>query len=54
MAYVNAVAEVAEGLGHHPDIEVHWDTVTLRAWTHVRGGITDADLLLARRIDALD
>jgi len=54
LAYVNEVGRVAEEAGHHPDVELRWNTVTLRLWTHSRGGITDADLALARRIDALD
>ena len=51
--YVNRVAELAEALDHHPDIAISWDTVTFALWTHVSGGITERDLELARRIDAL-
>jgi len=54
MAYVNQVAELAEAANHHPDIEVHWNTVVLRLWTHSAGGITDQDLALADQIDGLD
>ena len=53
LAYVNAVGEVAEALDHHPDIDIRWNAVTLRLRTHSAGGITAADLELARRIDAL-
>ncbi len=53
LAYVNEVGRVAEEAGHHPDVSIHWDTVTLRLSTHSLGGITDADLDLAARIDAL-
>jgi len=53
LAYVNAVAGLAEEAGHHPDIDIRWDTVTLRLTTHSEGGITRLDLDLARRIDAL-
>lgn len=53
MAFVNQVAELAEAADHHPDIAISWNTVTLTLWTHVTGGITRADLDLARRIDAL-
>ncbi len=53
LAYVNDVGRLAEAAGHHPDVEISWDTVTLRLSTHSLGGITDADLALARRIDAL-
>ena len=54
MEFVNAVAEAAEAVDHHPDIHISWNTVSLELWTHVVGGITRADLDLAARIDALD
>jgi 4a-hydroxytetrahydrobiopterin dehydratase len=53
LAYVNEVGALAEEMDHHPDIEIRWNVVTLRLSTHSAGGITDADLELARRIDAL-
>ncbi|HVL94035.1 MAG TPA: 4a-hydroxytetrahydrobiopterin dehydratase [Acidimicrobiales bacterium] len=53
MAFVNAVAELAEARNHHPDIAVHWDTVELTLWTHTAGGVTAADLELAGALDAL-
>ena len=53
MAFVNRVAEAAEAANHHPDIDIRWNTVTLRAWTHTAGGITDKDRDLAARIDAI-
>ena len=30
------------GVNHHPDIDIRWNTVTLRLTTHSAGGITDA------------
>lgn len=51
--YVNAVGALAEEAGHHPDFAIHWNEVTMRLWTHTAGGITEADLALARRIDEL-
>lgn len=55
LAWVNAVGEVAEALGHHPDIDIRWNTVTLRLTTHSAGNtITDNDRALAHAIDALD
>ena len=53
LAYVNEVGRLAERAGHHPDVEIRWNTVTLRLSTHSLGGITDADVELARLIDAL-
>ena len=53
LAYVNAVGALAAEMNHHPDIDIRWNTVTLRLSTHSDGGITRLDLDLARRIDAL-
>jgi 4a-hydroxytetrahydrobiopterin dehydratase len=50
MAFVNRVAELAEERNHHPDIAVSWNTVTLTQWSHSAGGITAADVELARAI----
>ncbi|WP_137726224.1 4a-hydroxytetrahydrobiopterin dehydratase [Prescottella subtropica] len=50
---VDRVAEAAESLNHHPDIDIRWRTVTYTLSTHSAGGITTADLELARRIDTL-
>ena len=48
---VDAVAEIAGELGHHPDIDIRWTTITFTCSTHSKGGVTDADITLARRID---
>jgi len=53
LAYVQAVGELAEAMGHHPDIDIRWRTVVLRSTTHSAGGLTEADLALAARIDEL-
>src|SRR3954468_4901811 len=53
VAAIVAIADVAEELNHHPDIDLRWRTVHLTAVTHSSGGVTDLDLDLARRIDAL-
>ncbi len=54
LAYVNAVGELAEAADHHPDIEIRWDTVTLRLSTHSAGGLTEKDLDLAAAVDRLE
>jgi 4a-hydroxytetrahydrobiopterin dehydratase len=45
--FVNRVGELAEREGHHPDIEIHWNRVQLRWWTHVADAVTDRDYELA-------
>lgn len=48
---VNRVAEIAESVNHHPDIDIRWRTVTFRLSTHSEGGITEKDVSLAGEID---
>jgi len=43
----------AEELGHHPDLEISWDRVTVTISTHSEGGLTAADFELAKRIEQL-
>src|SRR4051812_44311462 len=50
---VRQVAEVAEAMDHHPDIDIRWRRVTFALSTHDAGGITVLDLELARAIDGL-
>jgi 4a-hydroxytetrahydrobiopterin dehydratase len=51
--FVNAVASVAESEGHHPNITVRYDTVTLELSTHDAAAITLFDFILAANIDTL-
>ena len=53
LAFVNRVATAAEEADHHPDIEIHWNRVKLRWWTHVTGTITERDRELAERTNVL-
>ena len=53
IAFVNAVAAVANRLNHHPDIALSWNEVTIRTWSHDVNAITERDAALAREIDAI-
>lgn len=53
LLYLGAVAYLAEGAGHHPDVAISWNKVTLTVSTHSAGGLTSADFALARQISAL-
>ncbi len=53
LAFINRVGALAEEADHHPDIANSWNKVTLSLTTHDRGGLTDLDFDLAKRIDAL-
>ncbi len=53
MAFVSAMADLAESEGHHPDFSVHYSTVDVEIWTHAAGGLTENDFILAAKIDRL-
>ena len=53
MLFVGAVAYLAEQAGHHPDILIEWNKVTLTLATHSAGGLTEADMGLAKAIGSL-
>jgi len=53
MLYVGAVAHLAQAAGHHPDIAISWNKVTLTLSTHSAGGLTENDFALAEQINAL-
>jgi 4a-hydroxytetrahydrobiopterin dehydratase len=53
VGFVEAIVGPAEEMGHHPDLEISWDKVTVRISTHSEGGLTAADFELAGRIDRL-
>ena len=53
MGFVNSVALLAEGMDHHPDIDIRWNKVKLALSTHSAGGLTEKDFKLAAMIDEL-
>jgi len=50
---IGRIADVAEELDHHPDIDLRWRTLHLTVVSHSAGAVTPMDLRLARRIDGL-
>lgn len=53
MAFVNAVAWVAHGEDHHPDLHVGYNRCAVRYSTHAIGGLSQNDFICAAKIDAL-
>jgi 4a-hydroxytetrahydrobiopterin dehydratase len=51
IGFVGRIAEAAERAGHHPDIDIRYDTVRLHLMTHSEKGITDKDFDLAKEIN---
>lgn len=54
LAFTNRVGELAEEVGHHPDIELGWGRVKLTVYTHKIDGLHEADFVFAAKVDALD
>ena len=53
MAFVSAVASLAEREDHHPDLQVSWGRCTVRWSTHSAGGVSLNDFICAAATDAL-
>jgi 4a-hydroxytetrahydrobiopterin dehydratase len=51
--FVEQLADVAESMQHHPDIDIRYNKVTLRAVTHSAGGVTQRDVELAAALTHL-
>lgn len=51
--FVDSLVEPAEAMGHHPDVAISWDKVTVTISTHSEGGLTAADFELAGKVDGL-
>jgi 4a-hydroxytetrahydrobiopterin dehydratase len=49
--FVQQIADVADGMDHHPDIDIRYTKVTFSLSTHDAGGITQRDLDLAKKIE---
>jgi 4a-hydroxytetrahydrobiopterin dehydratase len=47
---VDAVADAAEEMDHHPDIDVRYRRLLFRLSTHSAGGVTQLDVELAHRV----
>lgn len=53
IGFVVQVSLLAEKANHHPDIDIRWNRVTLALTSHDAGGLTDRDVSLAEKIEAL-
>jgi 4a-hydroxytetrahydrobiopterin dehydratase len=53
LAFTNRVGELAEKVGHHPDIYLAWGKVKLTLWTHTIDGLTESDFVFAAKVDQL-
>lgn len=54
MKFANQIAQLAQEMDHHPDINIYsYKNVKITLTTHSQGRITSKDILLAKQIDSL-
>jgi len=53
MAFVNALAWIANSENHHPDLEVGYGHCLVKYSTHAISGLSENDFICAAKIDAL-
>jgi 4a-hydroxytetrahydrobiopterin dehydratase len=53
MAFLNAVAWIANAEDHHPDFEAGYNYCRMEFSTHSVGGLSENDFICAAKIDAL-
>lgn len=50
-AFVQRLVAPAEGLEHHPDLDIRYNRVVVSLSTHDQGGLTSLDFQLAALVD---
>lgn len=53
VTFVNQLVEPAETAGHHPDLAISYNKVTVSLSTHDAGGLTEKDFAMAETISKL-
>ena len=53
IAFVNAIAWIANAEDHHPDLEVGYNYCRVEFSTHSVGGLSENDFICAAKLDAL-
>jgi len=53
IAFVNAIAWMANKENHHPDLEVHYNSCKVIYQTHAISGLSDNDFICASKVDRL-
>ena len=53
LAFTIQVGNLAENVGHHPDILLTYGAVRIQIYTHSVKGLTENDFILAAKIDRM-
>jgi 4a-hydroxytetrahydrobiopterin dehydratase len=51
--FVNRLVEPAEAAGHHPDLAISYNKVTISLTSHDAGGLTESDFKMAATLSKL-
>ena len=51
--YINKIVAPAEAAGHHPDLAISYNRVSISLTTHDAGGLTQKDFALAQTLSQL-
>ncbi len=51
--FVNKLVEPAEAAGHHPDLAISYNKVTVSLTSHDAGGLTGADFEMAQKVSQM-
>ena len=51
LTFTNKIGELAESVGHHPDIYLAWGKVKITLWTHKINGLSEADFIFAAKVE---
>jgi 4a-hydroxytetrahydrobiopterin dehydratase len=54
MAFVNAIAWIANQENHHPDMEVGFNYCLVKYTTHAINGLSENDFICAAKVNALE
>lgn len=53
ISFVNKLVEPAEAAGHHPDLAISYNRVTITLTTHDAGGLTQKDFEMAAALSSI-
>lgn len=53
VGFVNRLVEPAEAAGHHPDLAISYNRVTITLTTHDAGGLTQKDFEMAAALSGI-
>lgn len=53
LIFVNSVAQAAEQMNHHPDIDIRYNKVRMLLTSHDSGGVTRRDTRMAKQISEI-